>query len=146
MCPLRAVNSFLAAEEKNVTKLKEGQTQLTEEYKKYAIDTTRLEQLVIQVDKLRNEFKTLLDESWYTLVDFEMDLHERIDEANVAFEHTIQDMLYEFVENAQLYFVEITEAEAEFSDRLHEFISNFLGRQSIESVLHPELKKVFIIL
>lgn len=126
--------------------MKESQTQLTDEYEKFASDTTRLDQLISEVDKLRNDFTTLLDETWYTLVDFEMDLHERIDEANVAFEHTIQDMLYEFVENAQLYFVEVTEAEAEFSDRLHELISNFLGRQSIESVLHPELKKVLVML
>lgn len=126
--------------------MKESQTQLTDEYEKFASDTTRLDQLISEVDKLRNDFTTLLDETWYTLVDFEMDLHERIDEANVAFEHTIQDMLYEFVENAQLYFVEVTEAEAEFSDRLHELISNFLCRQSIESVLHPELKKVLVML
>lgn len=122
--------------------MKELQALRTEECQKSTIDKDRITKLINEIVVQSDNYKALLDETWYTLMDLEMDLHERIDEANGAFEHNIQDMLYEFVENAQLYFVEITEAEAEFSDRLHELISNRLSQQSFGSNLHSELKKV----
>lgn len=85
---------------------------------------------------------SILDEIWYKLMDLEMTLHERIDNANATFAHKIQDMLHEFIESAELYFVEISEAEAEFSDRLHELTTNYLSQKSINDDIRPDLKKV----
>lgn len=138
----RLVNPFLETKEINMAKIKELNTQISNEGEKEDANDSIITECYAKINELTGDFETLIDETWYSLMDLEMTLHERIDESNATFAHTIQDMLYEFVENAQLYFVEITEAESEFSDRLHELVTNYLSKQSSSDDLHPNLKKV----
>lgn len=101
------------------------------------------EKINSDIAKLNDDFTSRLDETWYELMDLEMTTHERIDEGNDSFGQTIQDMLHEFVESAQIHFVEIGEAETEFSERLHEFLLNWLSEEAATAEqLDPELKKV----
>lgn len=139
----RLIDQFVAAEQANKQKIEELYVQLSN------ADSSPDDNANLSIEKinkdiyaLNDEYTLMLDEAWYALMDLEMTLHERIDEANASFAHTIQDMLFEFVENAQLYFVEITEAEGEFSNRLHELISACLNRESASEELHLELRKV----
>lgn len=125
-----------------MTQIKQMSGKISDESDKEGADGSIIAECYSKINELSNSFESLIDETWYSLMDLEMTLHERIDEANATFAHTIQDMLYEFVENAQLFFVEITEAESEFSDRLHELVTNYLNKKSSTDNLHPNLKKV----
>lgn len=137
----RIVNKFLDSEQANKDSLEQLHEQVSGENDD-ELNDDRIASINQSINAVIDEFTTLLDEAWYNLMDLEMSSHERIEEANASFAHAIQDMLHEFVENAQLHFVEISEAEIEFSDRLHELVSNWLSKRAASDVNDQGMKKV----
>lgn len=55
-----------------------------------------------------------------------MHLHEAVMESNQTFEHVIQDMMNEFIEQAKTQFVQLREIENNFVDALTEAAQSFV--------------------
>lgn len=56
----------------------------------------------------------------------EMHLHESVIESNMTFEHVIQDMMNEFMEQCKTQFVQLREIESNFVDALTEAVQSFV--------------------
>lgn len=59
-------------------------------------------------------------------MEIEISIFERVEEANIQFGHTINSMLNEFIELAQTFFVQIREAELNFSDIIFGAVSMYI--------------------
>lgn len=59
-------------------------------------------------------------------MEIEISIFERVEEANIQFGHTINSMLNEFIELAQTFFVQIREAELNFSDSIFGAVSMYI--------------------
>lgn len=55
-----------------------------------------------------------------------MHLHESVIESNMTFEHVIQDMMNEFMEQCKTQFVQLREIESNFVDALTEAVQSFV--------------------
>lgn len=93
-----------------------------------------------------DEFNQLHDETWKSLMEDEMHLHEAVDDTNTIFEHVIQDMMNEFMEQCKSQFVQLREVESNFVDALIEAVQSFVttlastGREAdIPEVLRASL-------
>lgn len=56
------------------------------------------------------KFNELHDESWKTLMEDEMHLHESVNDSNSIFSNVILDMINEFMEQCKSQFVQLREA------------------------------------
>lgn len=56
----------------------------------------------------------------------EMHLHESVNESNMTFEHVIQDMMNDFMEQCKTQFVQLREIESNFVDALTEAVQSFV--------------------
>lgn len=72
------------------------------------------------------EFTKLHDQTWKSLMENEMHLHESVIESNTIFEHVIQDMMNEFVEQCKSQFVQLREVESNFVDAISEAVQSFV--------------------
>lgn len=79
-----------------------------------------------KVTKLTDEFNSLFEETWKSLMENEMHLHESIIETNSTFELVIQDMMNEFMEQCKTQFVQLREVENNFIDALIEAVQSFV--------------------
>lgn len=79
-----------------------------------------------QVARLTEEFNELHDQTWKSLMKNEMHLHESVIESNMTFEHVIQDMMNEFMEQCKTQFVQLREIESNFVDALTEAVQSFV--------------------
>lgn len=77
-------------------------------------------------DQLKRKFDQLVDETWQILMEIEISIFERVEEANIQFGHTINSMLNEFIELARTLFVQIREAELNFSDSILGAVSMYI--------------------
>lgn len=65
-----------------------------------------------------------------------MHLHESVNESNITFEHVIQDLMNEYMEQCKTQFVQLREVESNFIDALAEAVQSFVttmastGRES----------------
>lgn len=59
-------------------------------------------------------------------MDNEMHLHEAVIDSNWSFEHVIQDMMNEFMEQCKTEFVQLREVESNFIDALTEAVQSFV--------------------
>lgn len=75
---------------------------------------------------LTEEFTKLHDQTWKSLMENEMHLHESVIESNTIFEHVIQDMMNEFVEQCKSQFVQLREVESNFVDAIIEAVQSFV--------------------
>lgn len=75
---------------------------------------------------LSKEFNDLHDQTWQILMDNEMHLHEAVIDSNWSFEHVIQDMMNEFMEQCKTEFVQLREVESNFIDALTEAVQSFV--------------------
>lgn len=85
-----------------------------------------------RIATLMNEFHELFDGTWKSLMDNEMHLHECINEANSTFEHIIQDIMNDFIENCKTQFVQLREIEGNFIDGLTEAVQSYVTSMASE--------------
>jgi hypothetical protein len=71
-------------------------------------------------------FTQLHDEAWKSLMENEMHLHESVNDSNTIFEHVIQDMMNEFIEQCKSQIVQLREIEGNFVDALTEAVQSFI--------------------
>lgn len=84
------------------------------------------ENLYQKIAQLTDEFNQLHDQTWKFLMENEMHLHESVIESNMTFEHVIQDMMNEFMEQCKTQFVQLREVESNFVDALTEAVQSFV--------------------
>lgn len=83
-----------------------------------------------RLDSIRADFFEMVDESWHAVMDMEIQLYENVEDANVQFGLVITEMLNEFIEQSQTMFVQMRDAEGNFSDALFEIVSRFIAQKS----------------
>lgn len=105
-------------------------------------DATEIIAINDDINRISDEFSALLDETWYTSLDVETVLHERIEETMTAFFQNVAKMIDEFVEQVGAFFAEMNEAEHEFSSRLQQMASDYLHSDSAPDAMHPTLRNV----
>ncbi|XP_053691792.1 dynein regulatory complex subunit 3-like [Sabethes cyaneus] len=86
--------------------------------------------LIDELEVAKDEFNTVFEDSWHTLMNIEMQLFERTEEGNANFENKIKEMTNDFIEKAQAQFVLLREAEINFSDGLVEAVQQFVTFQA----------------
>lgn len=79
-----------------------------------------------ELELAKDEFNSIFEDSWHTLMSIEMQLFERTEEGNSNFENTIKEMTNEFIELVQAQFVMLREAELNFSDALIGIVQQFV--------------------
>lgn len=79
-----------------------------------------------ELTNLTETFNQLHDGTWKSLMESEMHLHESVIEANTTFEHVIQDMMNEFIEQCKSQFVLLREVESNFIDAVTEAVQTFV--------------------
>lgn len=84
------------------------------------------ETIVDKVTAATEDFNKLHDETWKQLMENEMHLHESVNDSNTIFEHVIQDMINEFIEQSKSQFVQLREDESNFVDALTEAVQSFV--------------------
>lgn len=84
------------------------------------------EKLNAPYETLKREFERLIEETSQILMEIEISIFERVDEANTQFGHTINSMLNEFIESAQTLFVRIRDAELNFSKSILWAVSQYI--------------------
>lgn len=86
-------------------------------FKSEASPTSDRDELYKVIAELTDEFNQLHDDTWKVLMENEMHLHESVNESNATFEHVIQDMMNEFMEQCKTQFVQIRDVEGTSSTR-----------------------------
>lgn len=79
-----------------------------------------------KIIEVTDQFNIMYDETWKSLMENEMHLHESVIEANTNFDHVIQDMMNDFVEQCKMQFVQLREVENNFIDALIEAVQGFV--------------------
>ncbi|EDW03562.1 GH10435 [Drosophila grimshawi] len=95
-------------------------------------------QLCEVMDDLNAHFEETLSEMWHNLMAQELHLHEAVEESTLNFERKITRSMSTFVEQAQVYFLQLRDVCEHFSDNMIEtvsrFISHKLALQDLDSV------------
>lgn len=90
-----------------------------------------LERIDAELLKQREFFyEFMIDKTWHTAMESEAQLYESIEDANTQFGHSITEMLNEFIEQAQGLFVQMRDAEGNFSDAIYETVSRYIQEQA----------------
>jgi hypothetical protein len=92
-------------------------------------------------------FTRLHDETWKSLMENEMHLHESVNDSNTIFSHVIQDMMNEFIEQCKSQIVQLREIEGNFVDALIEAVQSFvtaLASSGKEDEIPVELRKSLV--
>ncbi|XP_034473858.1 dynein regulatory complex subunit 3 [Drosophila innubila] len=97
-----------------------------------------------EMDTLNEQFEETLHEMWHSLMAQELHLHEAVEESTFNFDRRISRLMSSFVEEAQLYFLQLREICQHFSHNMIEavscFISHKLDIQDLDNV-PQELRK-----
>lgn len=111
------------------------------------LNETEVETLENELAKRRDDFyEFMIDKTWHTAMESEAQLYESIEDANTQFGHAITEMLNEFIEQAQGMFVQMRDAEGNFSDAIYETSSRFIQEQAAagnRSAIPEELLEVY---
>lgn len=106
------------------------------------------EKFELELNTINTEFTQLLTTLKKELMEIEIQLYERVEEAISNFEHVIQDLTNEFIEMAQAQFVLLRDAENSFNEILSETVqkhATLLVAISTEGEALPDpLKEVMI--
>lgn len=95
-------------------------------------------QFIVQLQNIKTKFFELITQTWRSLMDTELSIFERVEEANTKFGHTIMDMLNEFIEAVQSLFVFIRDAEVNFSVSIMEAVSQYITNKAAANEEVPE--------
>lgn len=117
-------------------------------------------------EEILNEFDILIDDTWKSLMQKEIQLFEAIEvgvnwfyffcgsdlndkfyqDANASFEHNMQDMINEFIEAAQTQFVLMRDHQTLFTESLTEAAQFFISLRAASGEtadVPPELRDVW---
>lgn len=75
-----------------------------------------------EISNMLTSFNDQLEKLKKTLMEIEIQLYERVEEANGNFEHIIQDFVNEFIELVQSQFVLLRDEETNFNESLSEAV------------------------
>ncbi|XP_022220110.1 dynein regulatory complex subunit 3 isoform X2 [Drosophila obscura] len=91
-----------------------------------------------QVDTLNRQFDDALNEMWQSLMSQELHLHEAVEESTRNFHRKISQLMAGFVEQAQVFFLQLRDVCSHFADNMTEIVTQFLStklaRQEIGAV------------
>lgn len=125
----RLINHFLAQRDETFEATKAIYRILDEE--STPLNEAELENLEAELQKRREDFyECMIDKTWQTAMEAEAQTYESIEDANTQFGHSITEMLNEFIEQAQGFFVQMRDAEGNFSDSVYETASRFIQEQA----------------
>ncbi|XP_034099830.1 dynein regulatory complex subunit 3 [Drosophila albomicans] len=95
-------------------------------------------QLCEAMDKINEQFEDTLHDMWHSLMAQELHLHEAVEESTLNFERRISRLMSRFVEEAQVFFLQLRDVCQHFSynmtDTVSRYLSNKLAQQDLESV------------
>lgn len=77
-----------------------------------------------KIEICNEKFDASCDKVWYAIMDTEISLHERSDEAIKSFGRIAKEMMNEFVESAQILFMNLRNICDEYFDKLLECVLN----------------------
>lgn len=120
------VDEFLAKESLMFAETKE----LFRKINSGDLDEDELFNADIRVDQVRADFFEMVDETWHSIMDMEIQLFENIEDANAQFGLRITELLNEFIEQSQTMFVQMRDAEGVFSDAMFEIVSKFITQKA----------------
>lgn len=103
------------------------------------------EEWKLELDIINKDFDTMTNQTWHIVMEKEIQIFENVEEANTQFGLVIMEMLNEFIEHAQTLFVQIRDAEGNFSDAIYETVSRFItekGAAGEIDLIPEELKEV----
>ncbi|XP_058455415.1 dynein regulatory complex subunit 3-like [Malaya genurostris] len=128
------INHFLNVYNRLCPKVKEIVTGLEQHSSKQSdmnvATSNEYNPMTEELDVAKDEFNSVFEDSWHTLMNIEMQLFERTEEGNSNFENTIKEMTNEFIEKTQAQFVLMREAEIVFGDALVEVVQQFVTFQA----------------
>nr|NP_609325.2 TbCMF46 [Drosophila melanogaster]AAF52831.2 TbCMF46 [Drosophila melanogaster] len=136
----------------------QGQRQIEDflEYKERIFDEMRLkwreldqrdddlEQLQAQLDTLTANFEDSLNELWESLMAQELHLHEAVEDSTLKFNRKISDLMSNFVEQAQVIFLQLRDLCSYFADNMTDIVNQFLSTKLARNELNTipeELKQ-----
>ncbi|KAJ6649517.1 Dynein regulatory complex subunit 3 [Pseudolycoriella hygida] len=99
-----------------------------------------------EYDTIRSSFHFLADKLWHNLMASEMKLFECIETAISDFKQVVDALLNEFIEYAQAIFVQMRNAEINFSGALHETVARYITMKAVvseEDTVAAELQECF---
>ncbi|XP_044753735.1 dynein regulatory complex subunit 3-like [Coccinella septempunctata] len=70
-------------------------------------------------------FQNLVQSTWKSLMKMELELFEQMVDVNETFEHTLTDLINNFIEAAQGLFTRIRDLESDFSDAVAEIVKRY---------------------
>ncbi|KAH8376531.1 hypothetical protein KR093_000012 [Drosophila rubida] len=95
-------------------------------------------QLCEAMDKINEQFDDTLHDMWHSLMAQELHLHEAVEESTLNFERRISRLMSGFVEEAQLYFLQLRDVCQHFAhnmtDTVCRYLSHKLTLQDLDSV------------
>lgn len=96
-----------------------------------------------EYQEISKEFNDFIDKTWTCLMESEIQLFERIEEANANFGVVVQEMMNEFIEKAQAFFVQLRDSEYSFCDSIQEAVTRFISMRMVltTSDVPDELKE-----
>ncbi|XP_058820009.1 dynein regulatory complex subunit 3-like isoform X2 [Topomyia yanbarensis] len=128
------INHFLDVYHRLCSKVKEIVTSLERDSLKqsdmHVSSSHEYNPMTGELDVAKDEFNSVFEDSWHTVMNIEMQLFERTEEGNANFENTIKEMTNEFIEKTQAQFVLMRDAEIVFGDALVEVVQQFVTFQA----------------
>jgi len=125
---VKLINDFLAYKKKVITEMSQ-------------ISDARV------IDQKISELQEELNNVWDTLMGYELQLAEQLEEVNKDFERTISDMSGTFTETVQNYFTQCRELELMHHDKLTEtalLIMEKVVKNELEEELPEDLRLLFV--
>lgn len=147
----KTINQFIDLSEEKFTQTIEIVDRFKKQLSEKSEENEEIETLTKETDEkiieVTEEFNIMYDETWKSLMENEMHLHESVIEANTNFEHVIQDMMNDFVEQCKMQFVQLREVENNFIDALIEAVQGFVTIKAAsgnEDEIPEELKESLV--
>ncbi|XP_054286965.1 dynein regulatory complex subunit 3-like isoform X1 [Macrosteles quadrilineatus] len=104
------------------------------------------ESIAVTIGAKITEFHDLCQKTWKSLMGIELVLFEQFEELNVEFEKNLEDMVTQFIEEAQVHFTLIREHENIFSQVLKDlamrFLTHLTSRRDDLSMLPSTLQEI----
>ncbi|XP_002052450.3 dynein regulatory complex subunit 3 [Drosophila virilis] len=86
-------------------------------------------QLCEAMDALNAQFDDALNEMWQNLMAQELHLHEAVEETTLNFERRITRLMASFIEEAQIYFLQLRDVCEHFADNMTDAVSRFISHK-----------------
>lgn len=100
------------------------------------------DEFIDKCDVFVAEYEEMLHEVWKALMKLELELYEQIEEVNQTFEHSISELINNFIESSQAFFTQIRELEVSYAENIGDLATKFQTNVNMnEEIEVPELLK-----